>query len=301
MDKKLITVFTPTYNRITLLPNCFESLKRQSCLDFVWLVVDDGSEDGTEELVRGWMADETGFDIRFIRKPNGGLHTAYNAAIEAMDTELAVCVDSDDYLTDDAIETIAARWRSLDGAEVAGIVALNQTPRAEILGSRLPPLERAYLIDLYCRYGCRSDLKMIYRTDLLKSQGPIPVFGTEKHMNPYYLFLKIDKLLPMGLLNAAVCVVNYQNDGMSTDIWRQYVQSPRSFAELRCMMVSMERATTSYIFRNAIHLVSSALLAGELSLLGQAPRKWITALAFLPGIALYVLIRVIYLRRYRSG
>lgn len=299
MDKKLITVFTPTYNRIKLLAECHESLKRQSVTDFLWLVVDDGSEDGTEELVRKWMGEDNGFEIRYIRKPNGGLHTAYNAAVEVMDTELAICVDSDDYLTDDAIESITNWWRKHGGSDYAGIVALNRTQEKEVLGQKLPNLDSAYLIDLYCRYGCRSDLKMIYRTELLKSEGPIPVFGNEKHMNPYYLFLKIDKKLPMVVMNKAVCVVNYQNDGMSSDIFRQYVASARSFAELRCMMVSMERATMGYILKNSIHLVSSALLAGDLSLLGQAPRKWITALAFLPGVALCALTRVIYLRKYK--
>lgn len=299
MDKKLITVFTPTYNRIKLLPNCFESLKRQNCRDFVWLVVDDGSEDGTEELVRKWMAEENGFEIRYTRKSNGGLHTAYNTAIEVMDTELAICVDSDDYLTDDAIESIANWWKDHGCSDYAGIVALNRTQNKEVLGQKLPNLESAHIIDLYCRYGCHSDLKMIYRTELLKQEGPIPVFGTEKHMNPYYLFLKIDKLLPMGILNTPVCVVNYQNDGMSSDIFRQYVESARSFAELRCMMVSMDRATTGYILKNSIHLVSGALLAGDWEVLLRAPHKWITAVAFLPGVALWVLTRIIYWKKYK--
>lgn len=299
MDKNLITVFTPTYNRIALLPQCYESLKRQRCRDFVWLVVDDGSEDGTGELVRRWMAEETGFEIRFIRKENGGLHTAYNAAIEALDTELAICVDSDDYLTDDAIERIADWWNAHGNADYAGIVALNRTREQDILGQRLPELGAAHLIDLYCRHGCRSDLKMIYRTALLKQEGPIPVFGAEKHMNPYYLFLKIDRLLPMGILNTPVCVVNYQRDGMSSDIFRQYVKSPRSFAALRQMMVSMERASLPYRFKNTVHLVSSALMARDLTLL-RTSHPWVTALAFLPGVALYALTWVVYLRKYRQ-
>ena len=301
MEKTLITVFTPTYNRIKLLPQCYESLKRQTCRDFLWLIVDDGSSDGTGDLVARWMAEENDFAIQYISKPNGGLHTAYNTAIEAAETELMVCVDSDDYLTDTAIERIARCWNSRGDASAAGIVALNQNQDAQILGHRLPELEREHLITLYCQYSCRSDLKMIYRTDLLKREGPIPAFEHEKYMNPYYLFLKIDQKLPMLLLNEPVCVVNYQADGMSTSIVYQYVQSPRSFAALRRMMVSMEGASAPYVFKNSVHLVSSALLAKDLSLLKGLPRKGVLALAFLPGVLLCMAIKLLVRKRVGEG
>ncbi|MBO5071070.1 MAG: glycosyltransferase family 2 protein [Roseburia sp.] len=298
MDRKLITVFTPTYNRINLLPNCFESLKRQTCRDFLWLIVDDGSTDGTRELVGQW-AKNSAFEIQYIYKKNGGLHTAYNAAIFAIETELAVCIDSDDYLTDDAIELISQKWYRDGGIYYAGMVALNRTKDNDVLGKRLPELVSEHIIDLYCKYNCRSDLKMIYRTDLLKSEGPIPVFGHEKHMNPYYLFLKIDKKLPMLILNQSVCVVNYQNDGMSTDIIRQYVESARSFAELRLMMVSMEKAPVWYILKNTVHLVSSVLLAKQPSLICLSPHRVISILMFIPGVLLAIMTKLIYRFRYQ--
>jgi len=51
--KKQITVFTPSYNRAYILPQCYEALKRQTCKDFIWQIVDDGSTDNTRELVQG--------------------------------------------------------------------------------------------------------------------------------------------------------------------------------------------------------------------------------------------------------
>ncbi len=292
MERKLITVFTPTYNRINLLSNCYESLTRQSSRDFTWLIVDDGSTDGTEKLVEKWI-DEAEFEIRYIYKENGGLHTAYNTAIAAIETELAVCVDSDDYLTDDAVELIANKWRESGCDDFAGIVALNKTQSSDVLGKRLPQIHSAHIIDLYCKHKCRSDLKMIYRTELLKSEGPIPVFGNEKHLNPYYLFLKIDKKLPMLIMNEPVCVVNYQNDGMSTDIFGQYIESARSFAELRLMMISMERAPVWYKLKNTMHLVSSALLAKDTGLLRNTETAFCVVM-FLPGCVLWVLLQTVY-------
>lgn len=291
MENKLITVFTPTYNRIKLLPDCYESLKRQNCRDFLWLIVDDGSRDGTEALVRRWM-QEADFEIRYIFQENGGQHTAWNAAVTAMNTELAVCIDSDDYLTDDAIGLIAACWRSRGGDQAAGIVALNRTPERAVLGRRLPELETAHIIDLYCRHRCRRDMKMIYRTDLLKQEGPLPEPPGEKDMNPYWLFLKIDKKLPMLLLDAPVCVVNYQPDGMSSHVLRRYAQSPRSFAELRLMMISMERASAWYKLKHSVHLVSSALLSGDHSLIWRSARRGFVWLAILPGCLAAVITKI---------
>ena len=100
-----ITVFTPTYNRGNLLKKGYEALLHQEDKRFEWLIIDDGSQDNTKEIVEQWI-NEKKIDIRYIYKENGGLHTAYNLAIANINTELAVCVDSDDFLADDAIFTI---------------------------------------------------------------------------------------------------------------------------------------------------------------------------------------------------
>ena len=292
--QKKLTVFTPTYNRKHLLRNCYESLKRQTSFDFVWLIVDDGSKDGTEAEVSEWIDVGNPFEIIYIYKENGGLHTAYNIALEQIRTELCICIDSDDYVTDDAVACILNFWSAQKRDDVAGIVALNQTVDTEILGNPLPALPSAHIIDLYCKYNCRRDLKMIYRSDILKENAPIPVFPSERFMNPYYLFLKVDKQYPMLLLNKPVCIVNYQTDGMSTSIVSQYIQSPNSYAELRRMMMSMPGASWTYVYKNAIHYVSSMIFAARPHMIAHAPNKIAVSLALLPGIALNILIRLIH-------
>ena len=120
-----ITIFTPAYNRAHTLPRTYESMLRQSCKDFSWLIVDDGSTDGTEELVKPWLSADNGFEIRYVRKENGGMHTAHNTAYELIDTELNTCVDSDDALADDAVEQILAKWEAVRDKGYAGIIALD--------------------------------------------------------------------------------------------------------------------------------------------------------------------------------
>ena len=112
MDYKYkITVFTPTYNRAYIIETLYRSLQRQSCTDFEWLVVDDGSSDGTEELFARWAQEENPFPIRYHKQENGGKCRAINAGLGLAEGELFLNVDSDDYLTDDALEKIV-RWES---------------------------------------------------------------------------------------------------------------------------------------------------------------------------------------------
>ena len=117
----LLTVFTPTYNRAYTLPKLYESLKRQTSRDFEWLIVDDGSSDGTRKLVEGWI-DAEEIDIRYIYQENGGKPSAHNRGAREALGELFICVDSDDYLTDNAVEVIKSAWTDADEGKV-GIIA----------------------------------------------------------------------------------------------------------------------------------------------------------------------------------
>ena len=112
---KLITIFTPTYNRANFLPRLYESLKRQTRKDFVWLVVDDGSIDNTRDLIKSWMGEHI-IDIRYIFKENGGKMRAHNVGVQECETELFMCLDSDDYLTDNALERVVY-WESTISGE----------------------------------------------------------------------------------------------------------------------------------------------------------------------------------------
>lgn len=106
-----ITLFTPTYNRGYILETLYRSIQRQTFRDFEWLVVDDGSTDNTEELVRKWMKEDNFFPIRYYKKQNGGKCRAINYALDLAEGELFFIMDSDDYLTDHALERVAY-WES---------------------------------------------------------------------------------------------------------------------------------------------------------------------------------------------
>ena len=131
-NKIILTIFTPAYNRAHTLPRTYESLCRQSCKDFIWLIVDDGSADNTVELVHDWQSRDNGFTIQYIYKENGGMHTAHNVAYANIHTELNTCIDSDDMLADGAVEKILRKWAEVKDKGYAGIVG-NSSARIFLL------------------------------------------------------------------------------------------------------------------------------------------------------------------------
>lgn len=290
-----ITVFTPAYNRAHTLPRTYHSLCRQTSKDFLWLVVDDGSTDETGALVEKWQSQEREFEIRYIKKDNGGLHTAYNAAIAALDTELAMCIDSDDWLTDDAIEKIIRKWE-LEGDEtLAGIEALDCYETGDIIGDPLPAQKTINLIDLYVgKYPIRNgDRKPVVRSDLYQSVAPMPTLNGEKNFNPHYMHLQISMNYDFLVMNEPVCIVEYQPDGMSRNIFKQYADSPNSFAQLRRLCMQFHDAPLAFKFRNAIHYVSSCLIARKYADLwneSASPACMIAAFPF--GFLLSLYIRI---------
>ena len=104
-----ITVFTPAYNRAHTLEKLYRSLQKQTFRNYEWLIVDDGSSDGTGELVKHWQTEENPFPIRYVYQENGGKCRAINRGLALAQGELFFTVDSDAYLTDDALATVA-QW-----------------------------------------------------------------------------------------------------------------------------------------------------------------------------------------------
>lgn len=289
---ELLTVFTPTYNRKNTIVRTYESLKRQTSKNFMWMVIDDGSTDGTGDLVKQWTEEETDFYIQYIYKENGGLHTGYNKAIELAQTELMVCIDSDDYMPDNAVALIESLWEKNKSDKIGGIIGLDMSISGQIIGNRMPEQKTINLEDVAVGLiDVHGDKKQVVRTDLYKSVAPMPTFEGEKNFNPYYMILQIAVNYEFIVTNEVLCIVDYQEDGMAANIWKQFYDSPNSFAERRKLFMSLPKATLKFKFIESIHYVSSCLIARRKNILSDSPARFETALAFPFGIAMSLLVR----------
>ena len=282
-----LTVFTPAYNRGHLLPRLYESLCNQTCRDFCWLIVDDGSSDNTRELVQSWIK-ENKIPIRYEYKPNGGMHTAHNLAYRLIDTELNTCIDSDDYMPVDAVEKVVSFWKKNGNNQVNGIIGLDADTQGDIIGSRLPDDKETMTLTDFYHFGGTGDKKLVYRTDVMKSLPEYPVFEGEKYVGLGYKYMLADLQRPMLLLNEVLVHVDYQPDGSSNTMWKQYGRHPQGFAFLRRETMK-HHPYFKERFMAAIHHISSCMFmkAGPFS---DSPNKLLTFFALPLGLIAHALI-----------
>ena len=287
-----LTVFTPTYNRSNTLHRLYGSLCSQTCKDFEWLVIDDGSTNNTQELIKSFIK-ENKLSIRYIYKENGGLHTGYNTAYANIDSELCVCIDSDDFMPENAVELILNKWRKDGSDKYCGIVGLDfyADTTQPIAGYFPDNLRECYYLDLYQKKIHKGDAKYVMRTELMKKVAPQVGFPGEKFFNPTYMFLQVGDDYPLLVLNENLCYVDRSNnDRMSTNIYHQYKQSPRSFAKLRELEMGLKRSTLNNKLRSATHCVAESLLAKNKKFIINSSHTGKILLSILPGIVLYYYI-----------
>ena len=283
---KTLTVFTPSYNRAYTLHKCYESLLRQTSKDFTWLIVDDGSSDNTKELVDSWI-NENKIEINYIYQENQGMHGAHNTAYKNIKTELNVCIDSDDYMPDDAVEKIISFWNINKRSDLAGIMALDAYTDGKVIGDRFPSvLKESTYFNIYNKYGLKGDKKLIYRSELT-TQYPYPIFEGEKYVSLAYKYAKLDSKYKLALMNEVVCNVEYMEDGSSLNMLKQYRRNPKGFAFIRIDNMKNPNASLNFKFKECIHYVSSSFISKNKNYLRETPCKILTILAIPLGYVLY--------------
>jgi glycosyltransferase involved in cell wall biosynthesis len=287
---KTLTIFTPTYNRAYCLHQVYESLCRQTSKDFLWLIIDDGSSDNTFDLAKSWQ-DEEIIQIQYRYQENQGMHGGHNTAYDTIITPFNVCIDSDDYMPDDAVAIILSNCQNLD-ENFAGIVGLDATKDLEIIGTSLPEnLSAVRLNELYTIHGVSGDKKLVYKTAVVQKYPRYPLFRNERFVPLDYLYLLIDQDYRLKPVNAVLCIVEYQVDGSSMNIFRQYRNHPNGFAFSRISRINYGK-TFKERLKNAIHLVSSALFAKDFSWIFKSQKTLLVLCSFPMGLLLNMYIRL---------
>ena len=221
-----LTIATHTFNRANLLQRLYESLCMQTCRDFEWIVVDDGSTDSTDQLVHRFIEDSK-IPIRYLRKPNGGKHTAINLAAKEAQGELFFIADSDDWLPDTAIANVLTEFSAIrSDNSFAGVCGLDMYADGRIVGSGLPcQTIDATPQDIRGKWGIAGDLKEIFRTDIIR-QYPFPEIPGERFCPEVLVWNRIGCQYRLRYFNLPIYAVEYQPDGITGSITRARMQSP---------------------------------------------------------------------------
>lgn len=221
-----VTVLTPTFNRGGL-QSLWDSLQKQTVKDFEWLVVDDGSTDGTKDLITQ-LQEKSDFPIRYIYKNNGGKHTALNVGIQTICSELIFIVDSDDCVTDDAVESILKihkKYRSQNN--ICGYAFLRAFPDGKVNGKKFDVDEKigSYIDVRVNGDDTGADKAEVFKTHCLK-EFPFPEYPNEKFLGEDLVWVRMARKYEMVHINKAIYVGNYLEDGLTNNRRKHNIASP---------------------------------------------------------------------------
>lgn len=214
-----------------MLSDCYNSLLKQTNQSFIWMIIDDGSTDDTEELVQQWI-NEKRLDIQYIKKKNGGKASAINLSLEKCETELWLCLDSDDYLTNNCIELIEKHYASIKEKEdVCGFLSLRVGKDGNPINQQKRiPKEVTYATLKHIRYklNIETEYVMVLKSNVIK-QYPYPIIENETFMPWSYVFNQIDLRYTYKILHENLMVGEYISSGMTKNKNNIIKNNPKSY------------------------------------------------------------------------
>lgn len=283
--KKLLTIFTPTYNRAYCLPALYDSLCRQTSRNFVWLVVDDGSMDNTSDLIKQWI-DESKISIEYYYQRNQGKSMAHNEGVRKCSTELFTCLDSDDTLTANAVELITREWKKMffnnTGLLLRKFNNINNLPVTQIPEG----LKESTLYDAYNRHGLKGDTMLVFRTSVI-NQFEFPQFDGEKFVPESYLYDLIDTKGTLRMVNEAVYRCEYLADGYTSNMARLLKNNPNGYIAYINQRLQLLDKSPKWKFLNSARYVSMMLTFDRKHVFSKAVYPFYTLLAYPLGYLVY--------------
>ncbi len=240
MSKPLITIFTPAYNRKPYLKGLYDSILRQDFTDFEWVVVDDGSTDGTQSEIADFINEEK-ISIRYYRQDNAGKHVAINRGVGMAQGMLFFIVDSDDTVADGALQAIASQWEAVsllpNAAEFAGVCGTRIHQDGRVIGGAVD--YRTLDVDAVkyrFEMGYEGDRGEVLLTRIM-AMYPYPQFSGERFCADALVWNRIGRTFKLRFFNAPLIVCEYLPGGITDTSVRLRKESPRGsclyYAEMR--------------------------------------------------------------------
>lgn len=282
---KRLTIFTPAYNRAYILPKLYESLCQQTCQDFEWLVVDDGSTDNTKDQVEGWLAERK-IDIKYLYQANSGKMMAHNLAVKESSGELFMCTDSDDRLCSErVVEDALIYWdneikKLKDSSCICGFLGYKEIG---VKKQHFPEfLHIAHLSELN-KAGFKGELTMVFRRDVL-GKYPFPYFSGEKFVTDVYVYDQIDREYKFLIFPYYMQHCEYQIGGYSSNYMKMLFCNPQGYRAYHNQCVKFRKR--GYV-KSVICYIALSIRLGDRHMLRDAADKFLTLLLFPLGVIKY--------------
>lgn len=261
MDK-LLTIFTPTYNRKDKLIRLYNSLCNQTNKGFKWLIIDDGSTDETKELIDLFI-EESNILIEYYFQNNSGKMKAHNKAVKICDTPLFLCVDSDDYLIKNAVDIIlkVMSKKRMDDKKIIGMLAYKTSEREMLVEDKnigVETLNQVTLQELY-KNKYSGETTLVFKTEVIKKY-PFVIYEGEKFIQEKTVYDLLDKVGKYIFLPENLTIFEYQKDGYTNNIRNIMVNNPKGAFHYFNEAIKSEKSKLRN-FKNIVNAVAYGFLA----------------------------------------
>ena len=293
-----LTILTPTYNRKELLKNLFDSLRDQTSQDFQWLIIDDGSTDGTCEAIES--LPEHNFRLDYYRKPNGGKHTALNYSHSHIESELVCIVDSDDILIPKAVETIVETANEyLQYKNIKAMTFLRGSDENTPICKSFP--NRSVIsnhIDFRLNGNRAGDCFEVLLTETFR-EFPFPEYRGETFMGEGYLWNNVGFKYDTVYVPKVLYICKYRNDGLTRAGRELRIRNPYggiANSNSYFCKANGRRVNTRLLAKEAMLVVCYGKFAGmgHAEIRALAKDKMMIEACYIPGLALYALWKIKY-------
>lgn len=295
---KSLSIITPTFNRAGLLPRCYESLKAQTCDDFEWIIIDDGSMDGTKELVEKWIVDpERTIAIDYHWKENGGKHTALNASHAYIHGKYVLILDSDDYLTPAAVETVCNTWNEFYSDKQIGCISFYKALEdGTIVSKQIKSRVVSDHISFRVNQKSGGDQCETVRSEYFK-EFIFPVYPGERFISEGLLWNHIGYNYKTVYCSESIYICEYLPDGISKSGRALLMRNPKGMIALTktyfdarvCMKIRIKETWLYIVYSLCDKRLFRTIIADS----GQ---QLLTASQLPVGICLYYYWKKKYLR-----
>lgn len=290
--KKMMTIVTPTYNRAYTLEKCYNSLCNQTNKRFIWMVIDDGSTDTTEELIEK-LIEKKEVEIKYYKKENGGKASSLNFAIDKVNTEYCTCLDSDEYFSNDAIEIALNNLETIkDNKNICGILALRRNKEGNVLGGKEIPDEVNFIkyIEINDKYNIVSEVICFYKTEVLKKYK-FPNFENENFVSPAFVQYEITKEHKYKVFRKPIVFCEYLEDGLTKNKNKVIRKNPKGYLAVKRLSFELSQNIIKKI-KHGIMYGAVSILDKDKGMISKSPNK-------LMSIILYPISYFVYIIKFK--
>lgn len=277
----MVTVFTPTYNRVHLLDRLYHSLTKQSCMDFEWLIVDDGSTDTTQQYIEE-IKQEGRIQIHYYRQENGGKHLAHNTAVMLAKGEWFFCVDSDDWLKENAIEEIERNIELAIETDCA-LIGYKVLENGKLLSKTFSLAMSHKGFYQMGRMGAGGEYSIVLRTSVIRKYL-FPVIAGERFSTEAILYDRLElNRWTMYPVPVVLTICEYQEDGLTSQIYSLMLRNPVGYQIFHMQRIDLVKTWKERI-RHAIQYEAFRCISHNMDYCYNGKYKWLVMLAHIPGV-----------------